>query len=167
MCSSKLKIYSVLLRNAKEVHNMEDLCSSLLLTFSLAPSLDVISEVRLRQAQTLLKPAPHSWQDKREAVGLAAWSCFWACHMMLLPGGYLSCWNNSSWFGCHWEKVKLSSVFERGCTNLLSRSFYLKRKWGVPAAGMSLKCPAYSQLDLHFCNQMYSLTCGENSSCTE
>lgn len=72
LCSSKLKIYSVLLRNAKEVHNMEDLFSSLLLTFSLAPSLDVISEVRLRQAQTLLKPAPHSWQDKREAVGLAA-----------------------------------------------------------------------------------------------
>lgn len=65
-------MYSVLLRNAKEVDNVEDLGSSLLLTFLLSLSLDVISEVRLRRAQTLLKPAPHSWQDKGEAVGLAA-----------------------------------------------------------------------------------------------
>lgn len=65
-------MYSVLIRNAKETHNVEYLGSSLLLTLPLAPSLDVISEVRLQRAQTLLKPAPHSWQDKREAVGLAA-----------------------------------------------------------------------------------------------
>lgn len=65
-------MYSVLLKNAKEVDNVEDLGSSFLLIFLLAPSLDVISEVRLRQAQALLEPAPHSWQDKREAVGLAA-----------------------------------------------------------------------------------------------
>lgn len=80
---------------------------------------------------------------------------------MLLPVGYLSCWNNSSWLGCHWEKVKLASVCERDCTNLSSRRFYMKRKWGIPAF-MNLKCHANSQPDLQFCNEMHSWTREKN-----
>lgn len=147
----KWKMRSELLRNVEEVHNMEDLCSSLLLAFhsSSCPLFgcnlrsQITTSARSSKASALFLAG----QKRSSWVG-RLWSCFWACHMMSLPAGYLSCWNNPSWLGCHWEKVKLSSVCERGCTNLLSRNFYMKRKWGIPAACMSLKCPANSQPDL-------------------
>lgn len=153
-------MHSVLLRNTEEVHNVENLCSPLLPAFHSCSyplfGCDLSSQITTSTSSS--KASASFLAGQKRGGWLAALKLLLGLSHDVAASRLSELLKQSSWLGCHWEKVKLSSVCERGCTNLLSRRFYMKIKWGIPAAFMSLKCPANSQPDLQFCNEMHSWT---------